>query len=188
MSLILEALRKSEAERRRGSAPDLLQADVVPSPAASRPMPWWVWAALVLLALPLLAWWQRGSDAGMQSPATPIPVQTRPAAPPGPPPAPALPAVERLRPAPPPPPIAATPAPEAGPIPLGALSPERRKSLPPLRLSMHLWNEVPARRVAILDGKRVAEGDRIGAARVAEIRHDGVVLDQDGELVLVPLP
>ena len=60
--------------------------------------------------------------------------------------------------------------------------------LPPLRLSMHLWNEFPALRVAILHGKRVAEGDRIGAARVAEIRHDGVVLDQDGELVLVPLP
>jgi general secretion pathway protein B len=61
-------------------------------------------------------------------------------------------------------------------------------AFPPLRLSMHLWNDDPARRVAILDGRRVAPGDRVGDAVVAEIRRDGVLLAWNGETVLVPLP
>ena len=53
---------------------------------------------------------------------------------------------------------------------------------------MHLWNEEPARRFAILDGQRVVEGDRIGEAVVAEISPHGVVLDLHGERILVGLP
>ena len=55
MSLILDALRKSEAERRRGQSPDLFAAPVIPGPLPDRtwlrfwPVP--VFAALVLTAL-----------------------------------------------------------------------------------------------------------------------------------------
>ena len=73
-------------------------------------------------------------------------------------------------------------------VPLAALPSGQRKALPPLRLSMHLWNEEPSRRLAILDGQRVTEGDRVGDAVVAEISREGVVLDWNGERILVPLP
>jgi general secretion pathway protein B len=58
MSLILEALRKSEAERRLGSAPDVLTPmPVMHAPAARRP-----WALLAICATTLIAgtawvWW-----------------------------------------------------------------------------------------------------------------------------------
>ena len=72
MSLILEALRKSEAERRRGEAPDLFQPDVVARTTASpSPRPW-LWAAPVLLLLPLLYWWPRAPDRGSNVVAGPV--------------------------------------------------------------------------------------------------------------------
>lgn len=64
MSLILEALRKSEAERRRGRAPDL-HAELPPVHARSRRMlpPWlWIVATIALLLVALLLW-MRGRDA-----------------------------------------------------------------------------------------------------------------------------
>lgn len=207
MSLILEALRKSEAERRRGEAPDLLRAE--PARAATAISPWrpWLLAVPVLLGVAWLAWWLRGTqspdatNSRARARATPAAATADAIAPV---PAP-MPAIERLQ----PPPPAATPAPvrestarpvmaapgpaapsttPAMPVALGALPPAQRKALPPLRLSMHLWNEDPARRVAILDGRRVTAGDHVGEAVVAEIRRDGVLLDWAGEQVLVPLP
>lgn len=215
MSLILEALRKSEAERRRGEAPDLLRVDPVPARAA--PAPWrraWIAAPLLLVAA-LAAWWWRDGDAPVavdaDAPVRAAPVAAKAATPTRPPAT--LPEIDRLQPPPAPPPApgvapdrvataaAASPAPPASastapvaapapaaPVALAALPASQRKALPPLRLSMHLWNEDPARRVAILDGRRVAPGDRIGDAVVAGIRPDGVLLDWNGLQVLVPLP
>jgi len=56
MSLILDALRKSEAERRRGQAPDLY-AELPPVTRRSRGVaqPWW-WLAGALALVALLAW------------------------------------------------------------------------------------------------------------------------------------
>lgn len=61
MSLILEALRKSEAERRRGKAPDL--SAELPPPALPRRgrVPAWAGIAATLVLLLLAAWWLRGS-------------------------------------------------------------------------------------------------------------------------------
>jgi general secretion pathway protein B len=81
----------------------------------------------------------------------------------------------------------AAPAEEALP-PLAVLDPSMRSSLPPMKLSMHVYNIDPARRFAILDGQRVTEGSQIGAAIVLEIRRDGVVLDVAGKRVLLPRP
>ena len=56
MSLILEALRKSEAERQAASLPGLISA-TAGSPAKRR-RPLWPWALpLVLAAGLLLGWW-----------------------------------------------------------------------------------------------------------------------------------
>jgi general secretion pathway protein B len=63
MSLILEALRKSEAERRRGQTPDLLTDAIPVAPAAHRAPPNWtvllpvIGAALITLLL--VVWWLR---------------------------------------------------------------------------------------------------------------------------------
>jgi general secretion pathway protein B len=240
MSLILDALRKSEAERRRGEAPGL-HAPPPPVPGANR-QSWRQWpivagGALVLLAVAILLW-PRAPDAppprtageatgearagaplaaapatgapravatpdtAVTAAAAPRPSATDTAAvasaPPAPPAAPAV--VEqpptRVEPrAAAPAPIAptATPEPPAAPtedaLPtLAVLSPGERAALPALKLSMHVWNEEPARRFAIVDGQRLTEGASIGGAVVARIRRDGVELDVNGRRLLLPRP
>src|SRR5690606_14744364 len=68
MSLILEALRKSEAERRRGETPGL-HAELPPvARAARRSLPPWIWitCAPLVLALLLLALWLRGNGTAIE--------------------------------------------------------------------------------------------------------------------------
>jgi general secretion pathway protein B len=126
MSLILEALRKSEAERRRGRAPDL-HAELPPVHARSRRMPPpWLWiAATVALLLTAMLLWMRGRDApgsaarSGQKPAANIAQETRVPADEGEPAAaspPPFPRVDR---------IAAPPA-EPAPTPASAASPAPR--------------------------------------------------------------
>lgn len=245
MSLILEALRKSEAERRRGRMPDL-HAELPPAPtraAASTPWRWRiVLAAAALLAL--AAWlatstWRPQETAVALRPMPAVATPT-PALPPvshlqptprpqrlsahaGPAPAPTVDAdravphgparvtaapdardpaaradaavvrVETSRQAttqpsasPPPPPPPARTA-DLAPMQLSDLAPDARKALPPLRLSMHLWNDDPSRRFVILDGERLGEGDRIGNLVVTGIVRDGVLLDWNGRAIKVPL-
>lgn len=268
MSLILEALRKSEAERRRGHAPQLFDAPVAPAPTApahARSIAWWPAIPMLVLLL-AFAWWRSTSstptaaesvepapDSGMattsgapaQSSRTdrttpPVAPQSVPrdeqAAQSGPSqPADAMPAAARpgpraavsqalqadmpasapvSTPYPAPAPRTATsptptpsapkpataapvamaspPAPAAaarddGPLRLADLSTAERSALPPLRMSMHLWAPVAADRFVILDGARVAEGDRVGVAVVQEITPDGAVLDWQGRRVKVPV-
>ncbi|MGO0999454.1 general secretion pathway protein GspB [Lysobacter sp. CA196] len=62
-----------------------------------------------------------------------------------------------------------------------------RKQLPPLKLSMHMWNDAPAQRFVIIDGQRLSEGGRIGDAVLVAIRTDGVVLDWNGRRLKLPI-
>jgi general secretion pathway protein B len=262
MSLILDALRKSEAERRRGQAPDLFASLPAPSaPSAGGRSRYW--AALVLGLLVIGAgfvFWQvrapepmvvadaeenaataataaadrsepaqSAAAVAVPSPAptlappvAPAPDQfaTRkaPAAPPAatgtPAPAPAAasgapavrpPAPVAIAPAPSPVPLPALPATPAPPasVPTPAASPDdsaeslppiavlgasERAALPPLKLSMHVWNSEPGKRFAIIDGQRVTEGSSAGASVIEEIRRDGVVLNINGRRVLLPRP
>jgi general secretion pathway protein B len=88
MSLILEALRRSEAERRRGLAPGLLDPDPLPRPS---PRPAWpmVLAGLLggLVIAALLAWWVRpwptapAAQAALPPPASMPPDRTAEAGP-----------------------------------------------------------------------------------------------------------
>jgi general secretion pathway protein B len=230
MSLILEALRKSEAERRRGQAPGL-HAEL-PPPQATRTaaLPAWAWWLLACTLLLAAAWLLRGllplatpavptADTGAMTAATTTPTDSTTTQPRfRPPPSAAIPAKAPASVAPPrtatntvPPPtttsqaVATTPAPAVpaptSPAPsappstqatgallqLSDLSAEERKSLPPLKLSMHLWNPDPAQRFVILDGNRVGEGDRIGDAVVAAITTDGVELDWNGRRLQLPI-
>ena len=241
MSLILEALRKSEAERRRAQVPDLLaepQAAVAPVPTAPQRWPWLVLGAALLLGT---LWLLRGAwsapsaatpaarpvDAAARSggapkvvdgpqtaapaPAqrplilTPAPAPARPleaavAATPTPAPAiatapaittPSSPSVEAraaVAPSDPPAPAVALPPRASDSMArLADIGSEERKQLPPLKLSMHMWNEVPAQRFVIIDGTRLTIGERIGDVAIADIVGDGVVLDWNGRLLKLQL-
>jgi general secretion pathway protein B len=84
---------------------------------------------------------------------------------------------------------APAPAPEEDAVPpVAVLDPSTRGSLPPMKLSMHVYNADPALRFAIIDGQRVGEGAQLGSAIVLEIRRDGVLLDVGGRRVLLPRP
>jgi general secretion pathway protein B len=231
MSLILEALRKSEAERRRGESPDLY-AELPPlMRTRHRPMPIWLRLAIGLAALALVVWLLQsvrqppapavaaatssdtaGDDIAPavvaeaepprpNPPATTLPTPiaeparkpapdiavTGPPAAASPPRAPAA-APDIAEPAPPPV-VASETLPVPPPVPvsgdadllrLADLSAEQRQQLPPLKISMHMWNDAPAQRFVIIDGNRLAEGDRIGDAVLEAIRADGVVLNWNG--------
>ncbi len=224
MSLILEALRKSEAERKRGAAPSL-SAELPPSPRAdpglrSRREVWVAAIAVLLFAL----WALRGALPPSATPASSPADTVRDAAP-----RPLLPpvhhllapvAAEPVRDAPTTPATAATaspgvrthrdPAPvvdtpvvtppaavesprtrmpmsSSAPLSLSDLTFDQRKALPPLKMSMHLWNDDPAQRFVIIDGDRLHEGDRVGEAVVTSIVADGVILDWDGRLLKLPI-
>ena len=246
MSLILDALRKSEAERQRGKSPGLfattpgVQRETFPRMK--------LWPVLVFLAFLLASAWviwrgeSRRADSeqsaiaatqpagtGMEvvaaAPAIDKPMDgatrsvrgaptTAPASPPpmtrGAARAPALqypapPGVVAARPVPaataaaaptmPLPPLsAAAPdlipdAPVAESLPtVSVLDSGTRASLPPLKLSMHVFGQDPAKRFAIIDGKRVAAGSLLGNGVVEEIRRDGVVINLNGQRLLVPKP
>ena len=64
---------------------------------------------------------------------------------------------------------------------------EERKQLPPLKLSMHMWNDVTAQRFVIIDGARLGVGDHLGPVVVADILPDGVLLDWNGRALKLPL-
>jgi general secretion pathway protein B len=214
MSLILEALRKSEAERRRGNTPDVAMELPPVSAVRARTTPAWVLpaAAIAIVALLAWAWWSQrgtGGDAMMQpaatagaepvidTPAPPV-VVARAATPPAPPPsstpmppteapvaAPApAPAAAIAQPAPQP----ARPSPPPMPVETRDVAEIDTTSIPPVKLSMHMWDESPARRFVILDGQRLAEGERHGELTVVAIERNGVVVERGGQRARVPLP
>lgn len=252
MSLILEALRRSEAERRRGAPPGLLDPGVPPRARRASPWPMALAGLLggLLIAGAAAWWWPRDraagnptalatpssttaptpptipssttappsastpesapnheSDAPPVAPA-PTPAATAPPAPAPAPPSPAVPeAASAATPAAPPafPPAPTTeptaasaseplPAsedaatgPRPGDVPLGELIGAARETLPPLRVSMHVYADDPARRFAIVDGQRRREGEPLGGGvQLVEIRRDGLRLAWQDRTLWVP--
>lgn len=208
MSLILDALRKSETERRRGQSPGLFTPLPAPGLGPARrssPLPWLV--AVGVVAAVASAWWfwplkPAAVPAKAVVPAVAADVAPPPVLVPTPPTAPVDKAVRASRDAAPhdivvPPPVPATIAPATpadNDVPLedlptlATLDPSERATLPPLKLSMHVWSEAPNARLAIIDGQRVMEGATVGESIVAEIRRDGVVLEWHGRRFLLPRP
>lgn len=156
--------------------------------------------------------------AAMPAAPTPVDPPTaspRPVSPPGAAPSATLPAPEAVaNPAPPPTasasiappapadsptvatPVAAAPDAVAPPattiadsVPLSQMPAAQRASLPALKLSVHVFAEEPARRFAIIDGRRHVEGDDLGGGvRLREIQRHGVLLDVGGQPWLLERP
>lgn len=245
MSLILDALRKSEAERQRGKSPGLFASTPgLPIPLRERLRLWPVLVFLLLLLASAAVIWRgesrraqreaeavaavvpnavRGVEVGdalseapasaavafppqpvamVATPSAAAPSTAPPPTPPTPPTVaasrpPAIPAPSTqvtppapaitLSASPPPAAPAESPAEEALPS-VAVLDTATRASLPPLKLSMHVFGQDPAKRFAIIDGKRVSEGSLLGSGVVEAIRRDGVVVNINGQRVLVPKP
>ncbi len=202
MSLILEALRKSEAERRRGSTPDVAMELPPASLRRVRANPPWLLPAVAIGALALIvAWWwsqqntatpagvpavatARPAAVSVDTPAPPV-VVVRPtqapvatSAPPTPTP------VAEAEPMP----VRPLPQPLPAPVDVPVIADIDATSLPPVKLSMHMWDASPGKRFVILDGQRMAEGDRNGEVTVVAIERDGVVVERKGVRARVPLP
>jgi general secretion pathway protein B len=90
---------------------------------------------------------------------------------------------------PPPAPPITPAAPPAGDqiVSLADLDPGSRKQLPPLKLSMHLWNETASQRFVIVDGQRLKEGDVLGEIVIERITRDGTVLMWRGSRLKIAL-
>lgn len=255
MSMILDALRKSETERRRAQAPDLFAEPALAMPTSARGYPQRLWGMLAAAVLIVVAVWvvltlttdparvpastrpvpatttdeanatlpapEVGSiEAAAMPVASTAPRSARPTAdPPSVPSTVAAPAIATAPPPPPPngptalptapapvasmqpaprEPVAIEPArpaatpmspalPPGGPLRIADLSVEDRQQLPPLKMSMHLWNPAAAQRFVILDGTRAAEGDSVGDVVVEQITADGVVLSWRGRRLKLPI-
>lgn len=70
---------------------------------------------------------------------------------------------------------------------LADLDPGTRKQLPPLKMSMHMWNEDRQRRFVILDGQRLGEGDVIGEVMVEAITQDGAIVNWQGSRLRIEM-
>lgn len=173
MSYILDALKKSEAERSRGSAPTLLtipSAGVFKSNAAR----WALLAALIINVAALVVWFYRPTPMDPQPPAVSV-----------------VPAPQSA-------PAAATPVDAPAPPIVAPVAPvqstaqieqavARRASEPAVGrfdFSTHVYADDPALRAVTLDGRRYVEGDTISnGVQLKAITETGVVLDIDGRTV-----
>jgi len=96
-----------------------------------------------------------------------------------------VPPAEKIEPAPPsrvipssPPPPPQTPAArDDSPPLLKDLPPDIRKSIPEISMAGHVYSEVPARRMIMINNKIVREGERVGdQLKLLRITWDGVIL------------
>ncbi len=106
-------------------------------------------------------------------------------------PAPAAPAVVESAPAA----VVDAPAPEpeaaaaVGDVPLLRDMPsDYRGAFPELSVDVHVYHEEPARRWALINGKKAVEGSTLAEGpTISEIRPDGIVFDFRGRPTLFPL-
>jgi general secretion pathway protein B len=193
MSLILDALKKSEQERRRDKGPDLQtihQPALIRAPQRSYRMAWV--ALLVSVNIAVLAyWWQQRTATSTVATATPlvtIPAAAAPAA--APPPAPAAtisiqPAThtdatanaEYTRITPANPALETAPTSSARIEEVDELPEDVRNNLPAMTFSFHVYSSNPQQRTIIINNRRMREGEEVNAGLLLqEITEDGVVL------------
>lgn len=198
MSLILDALRKSDRERQRNAEERLREG---PRPARVAAPPAWlmpVLLAALLCSAGALAWvvfsQERppaaplAGEAGQNVQNSPPRAAVRPLRSelprPRPQSAPQA-AIQESEPA-----AAMTPADvDVEPLPpsLAELPPAFRDSVPALAINAHAWSANPAARFVLINLRRYAEGDTLAEGpRLLRIRPEGVVLEFQGEQFFLP--
>ena len=198
MSYILDALRKSETERRQGRVPDLgQQVQLIHRPKKKRVSPaLWVSLALMLNAGVLAFVFWPGMPATESEPVLEDPVAETGAIPEPdpvestPPPTATEPPVaesrERATVIVPSSAIPETAAPtvepeQAGRVPhLVELPLSFQKSVPDLTFNSHIYSSSPASRRVMINDTYLRVGDVFEGLRVDDITEEGVVLSRDG--------
>ncbi|TDJ42426.1 MAG: hypothetical protein E2O54_02325 [Gammaproteobacteria bacterium] len=166
MSYILEAIKKSEAERNLGVSPGALASS---TPVSGTTTPVRIATAIIILNVAALGgwwWWQLGTPATLEAADAALPASiSEGPSPPSDAVYPRRPVSQRIEQAP------VLPPPE-----------------PPARLpefSSHVFADDPQLRAVTLDGRRLTEGDLISPGmRLLEITENGVVLDVDGKRIV----
>jgi general secretion pathway protein B len=208
MSLILEALKKSEQERRRERGPDLQsihRAPLGPVPASRRNLWPPLLALLLLLNGAALAWWLLRGVGEPAAVAVTTPVAQPAASSAGvAPPIAAAEAQQAVEVAP----QAAPPSKqqelvdpeftEVAPLqPLPTTAPVQqlwelpepvRRGLPPMTYSFHVYSSDPQRRTIIINNRTLREGQQVSdGVLLEEITPDGVILATGGYRVQIPV-
>lgn len=187
MSYILDALRKSEQQRRQGAAPlaRLAQAAETGSARRTRSLNGMI-AVLLIGSGVAVGWWRPWAGPAMPIPAPAATVALTPAPPlpearnatPAPPAEPERPKPAALVPAAPPAPAAG--APEAGS--LSELAPEVRQELPALVMALHSHSANPKERMVMLNGVMLHEGEQVAPGLLLEeVTPDGAILAYRGQ-------
>ncbi|MFH7325040.1 general secretion pathway protein GspB [Desulfurivibrio sp. C05AmB] len=211
MSYILEALKKSERERKLGEVPRLDTPQQAGGSEPAKPARTWLVPVLLvntLLLAGLLGYLVLSSPESPGRPQVgeePSATAGQPAAEPaaevlqpgaGPelsPEQPAAPPVSPAAPSPTEPPAASPltlplPGPAEQPAPLepaprlSELPAAVREQITPPKLEIHVYSESPGRRFVMIGGRQYHEGDRLpGELRLEEITPTGAVLSRHGQ-------
>lgn len=176
MSYILDALRKSEQQRRQGAAPEgLLTPAAAPAGATHR---FHGWIALVLIGVGIAIGWLQPWRGEADPPVT-RQVEARPAATSAAGVMPAEAVATTV-------PKTATPA-RAEPVPAAAAPapneppPAIRQEIPSLTISLHGYSSDPAERMVMINGRLLREGDDLAAGlRLEQVTPDGAILGYKG--------
>ncbi len=186
MSLLLDALKKSDQERRKRDIPDL-ETVHAPPPGKKRSL-WLVWIFLGIVCLNGLIWWAwprspepSTSTVKAVSPGAAVPESSGPR-------------IAATAPASPETSATSTPT---GPQPVAEdrsqlflwqeLPVEIRRAVVDYQLSMHYYAPQPSSRLIRLNGQLLREGQSLpDGTRVLQIREDGVVLQRGGTRFLMP--
>lgn len=192
MSYILDALRKSDQQRRRDAAPTLLTLQPA---AVVRKRPAYLMYGLLALALVgagvAIGWlrpWQaeRAAPPGPESvaakPAESKPIEARPldASPDQPAQGPSAPGQAPEAPQPRVD-IAAADAAGETVIEMDKLPPSILQELPKIAVSVHLYSETPAKRLVGIGSRILHEGDFVAPGlQLEQIEPDGMILSYKG--------
>lgn len=74
------------------------------------------------------------------------------------------------------------------PTSLSEPEPEAAAAAPGPRWRLQSTLVAEDRRVAVINGRTVAQGARVDGARLLEVRPDGVTLEEDGRTIVLRLP
>ena len=189
MSYILEALKKSQAERQLGELPSIhapqVQLQPAPDTSGKRRLPLWLGVGAACAVAAAWWWWPaQTSVAPAPVAAAPVPVQApAPVIAPAPAPMPVPVAVKAAPPAPAPAPApvikAVTPVPVPAPVPAPVPSEEVipglrdlpepiQRQIPPVALGGYIYSKDPADRLLLIDKVLRHEGEEVAPGLVLE--------------------
>lgn len=193
MSLILDALKKSEQERQREKAPGLQsihQPNIRVAKNTHRGQ-WLFFAALLMINAGVLIYWYlhktpsietatRSEPAPAAAASAPIERRESVSAP-APKTSTTSPSAEYAQISPHATPAISAPSDTSAPIEeVGELPDEVRNNLPAMTFSFHVYSPNSQQRTIIINNRRMREGEEISAGvQLQEITEDGVILNYD---------